>query len=181
MLKYIYIYIPKSPCSFLQAVSKLQSSPKLPQAPPGFRAPLALRKHCTCRQIRENGSPRPPKTTQDHRNHRHQRNRSKTLLLSTNPRKRFSAVTSWRSKTLHLSTNPRKRHSKTLHLSTNPRKRLSGVTGRSNGLLRSHWALESAAPGPLGARNHCCQAFEITINCARIGCSGVTGRSKRLR
>ena len=178
--------------------------------PESARQPL--RKHCTCRQIRENGSPRPPKTTQDHGNHRHHRNRSKTLHrrsvfdwaektaprdhprrpktteitemtkitrndknhsktlhLGTNPGKRRSGVISWPSKTLHLSTNPRKRHSKTLHLSTNPRKRLSGVTGRSDRLLRSHWALESAAPGPLGARSHCCRAGSKTaINCAQF-------------
>ena len=47
---------------------------------------------------------------------------SKTLQLSTNPRKRPS-------KTLHLLTKPRKPHSKTFHLSTNPRRRPSkGVT-----------------------------------------------------
>ena len=140
-------YLPKSPCSFLQELSKLQSSNRLPQAPGDFRAPLALRKQCTCRQIRENGSPRPPKTTQDHRNHR---NRSKTLHLSTNQRKRLSAVTSWRSRTLHLSTNLRKRYSKTLHLSTNPRKRLSGVTGRSTRLLRPGVQPCSPSNHPMG-------------------------------
>ena len=189
----IYIYIPKSPCSFLQGLRNLQSSNKLHRLHGDFRAPLVLRKHCTCRQIQENGSPRPPKTTQGHprppkttQDHQHHRNRSKTLHLSTNPRKRLSAVTSWRSKTLHLSTNPRKWHSKTLHLSTNPRKQHSktlgaqigccGATGRSNRLLRGHWALqitalerskslssvlssdlvlESAAAESLGARKGC--------------------------
>ena len=38
----------------------------------------------------------------------------------------------------------------------------------SNRLLRRHWALKSAAPEPVGARNHCCWDFKTTANCAQF-------------
>ena len=145
---HIHIYIPKSPCLFSISVRALQSSNELSRSPWPFEntAPVdksVLQEPAGCLLVLL-GAP-------GYRNHQ---NRSKTLHLLPNPRKRFSAVTSWRSKTLHLSTNARKR--------------LSGVTGRSNRLLRSHWALESAALGPRGARNHSCREFEINIICAQF-------------
>ena len=77
---------------------------------------------------------------------------SKTPHFPTNPAKRLSGATSGPSKTLHLSTNPRKwlrKHCTCRQIretdspgSLGAEIGCCGATGRSNRLLRSHWALE---------------------------------------